>query len=132
MKPNAAQLAYLEKGLRALREKRYFDAHEEWEIPWREMQGDQKLFWQAMIQLSVGAYHYQNENLTGCRNLWGKALHKCNRILEKEGIKKLEFVGQLKSVLEACLKAVQENASPLPHVEHAAKHIISEEWFEVG
>lgn len=130
MKLNKNQLSYLEKGLTALREKRYFDAHEEWEIPWREMQGYQKLFWQAMIQLSVGAYHYQNENLTGCRNLWNKAVNKCSRILENNEVNDLTIVRKLKYILEKCLNAVAQDTSPQPIVENAVQNIISEKWFE--
>lgn len=128
---NKTQSKYLIEGLRALREKRYFDAHEEWEIPWKEMEGDRKLFWQAMIQLSVGAYHYTNKNLTGCRNLWNKALAKCNRILQRGEVTNLETVEKLKDILERCLKAVAQNTSPLPIVEHAAQFVISEGWFRL-
>lgn len=131
MKLTSNQIDYLQKGLKALREKRYFDAHEEWEIPWREMQGHQKLFWQAMIQLSVGAYHYQNNNLIGCPNLWNKALNKCDRILEKGDVSDLTIVRELKGILEKCLDAVANDASPLPIIENAVQNIISEEWFEL-
>jgi hypothetical protein len=121
----------LKQGLIALREKRYFDAHEDWEIPWKEMRGHQKLFWQAMIQLSVGAYHYTNNNLTGCRNLWNKANYKCNQILEKGDVNNLTIVRKLKNILEECLDAIKNNNSPLPIVENAAQNIISEKWFEL-
>lgn len=117
--------------MKAFREKRYFDAHEDWEIAWREMQGHRKLFWQAMIQLSVGAYHYRNNNLIGCPNLWNKAVRKCSRILEQGDVSDLRIVRQLKEILEACLNAVAQNASPLPIVEDAAQNIISEKWFEL-
>jgi len=119
----------MEKGLIALREKRYFDAHEEWEVPWKKMEGDEKQFWQAMIQLSVGAYHYTNNNLTGCRNLWNKALAKCSRILRNSRVDNLRIVTELRDILKGCMKAVAQNASPLPIVEHAALFIISERWF---
>jgi predicted metal-dependent hydrolase len=131
MNLNKNQFSYLEKGLTAIREKRYFDTHEEWEFAWRELQGDQKLFWQAMIQLSVGAYHYTNNNLTGCRNLWNKAANKCSRILDKGEVNDLLIVRQLKDILEECLKAVSQNTPPLPIVENAAQNIISEKWLEL-
>ena len=121
----------LEKGLIALREKRYFDAHEDWEEAWRKMQGHQKLFWQVMIQLSVGAYHYTNNNLTGCRNLWNKAINKCNRILEKRDVNDLLTVRELKHILQECQNAVSQNVSPIPIVENSALHIVSEKWFEL-
>jgi len=126
-----SERSYLEEGLLALREERYFDAHEDWEFAWRGMQGHRKLFWQAMIQLSVGAYHYQNSNLTGCRNLWKKAVNKCSRILERSDVSDLKIVKKLKDILEACLNSVAQNTSPLPIVENAAQNIISEKWFEL-
>jgi predicted metal-dependent hydrolase len=129
MNSNKTQMSHLKKGLAALREKRYFDAHEDWEISWRHMEGDQKLFWQAMIQLAVGAYHFTNENLTGCRNLWNKALAKCTRILENGSVSDSGFVIELKDILEKCLEALARADSPLPIVEHAASNIISEQWF---
>lgn len=121
----------LRNGLISLREKRYFDAHEDWEIVWKEMQGDQKLFWQAMIQLSVGAYHYTNNNLTGCRNLWNKAINKCTRVLEKGDVNNLKIVRKLKNILEECMNEIENNNSPLPIVENTANHIISDEWFKL-
>lgn len=129
MNSNENQMSHLKKGLAALREKRYFDAHEDWEISWKQMDGDQKLFWQAMIQLTVGAYHCTNENRTGCRNLWNKALAKCTRILENGSVSDPEFVMVLKDILEKCLEAAARSESPLPIVEHAANTIISEQWF---
>ncbi len=114
-----------------MREKRYFDAHEDWEIVWREMHGHRKLFWQAMIQLSVGAYHYENNNLIGCGSLWNKALDKCTCILEKGEVNDSKIVKELKDILEKCLNAVAQNMSPLPIVENAAQKIISEKWFNL-
>lgn len=130
MKLTSHQQSHLEKGLIALREKRYFDAHEDWEIPWKEMEGDRKLFWQAMIQISVGAYHYTNANLAGCRNLWNKALSKCERILKNGKVEDVRIVAELRDILQDCLNALAQNVSPLPIVENAAWHVINRSWLE--
>jgi uncharacterized protein len=131
MKSNPSQFSHLKDGLTALREKRYFDAHEDWEIAWKEMKGDRKLFLQAMIQLSVGAYHYTNENRTGCGNLWKKALTKCNRILENSLLNDSGIVTELKDILEECLEVLAQNNSPLRIVERAANNIISDKWLNL-
>ena len=120
---------YLRGGLAALREGRYFDAHEDWEIPWKDMTGDIRSFWQAMIQLSVGAYHFQNANLTGCRNLWNKALTRCRNISNADDVRDLEIVHQLDAVLQNCLDTVAKDGDPLPHVLHFAQQVVTDDWY---
>ena len=60
-------LACLRRGLEHFRAGDYFAAHDDWEEVWQGLRGRQRLFWQAMIQLVVGMYHYTNRNLRGCR-----------------------------------------------------------------
>ncbi len=121
--------AHLRAGLVALREARYFDAHEDWEIPWKDMTGDIRSFWQAMIQLSVGAYHYQKKNMTGCRNLWHKALKRCHDITERAVVRDQFAVDQLQDILERTLAAVARSADPLPGILSFARHTVDDSWF---
>lgn len=124
------QREYWRRGLEHLRSGRFFDAHEEWEIPWRKMQGDRRSFWQAMIQWSVGAYHYQNGNLTGCRNLWTKALRRCEEILHRRGSASLSVVEQLREHLRDRLAEVERGENPLPAVLAFARNEVTGEWFD--
>lgn len=121
---------YLSKGLRCLQRGDFFDAHEEWEIPWKYMSGHIRIFWQAMIQLSVGALHFKNNNLTGCRNLWRKALKRCDIILADNTVRDRDYVVELKAILTECLQKAEAGQNPLPVVQAFASNIVTEEWFD--
>ncbi|MFC1483755.1 DUF309 domain-containing protein [Candidatus Neomarinimicrobiota bacterium] len=66
----------LEKGLKAFNAGEYYDAHEHWEELWSEHQLPDRVFIQGLIQMAVGCFHLTNDNLTGARNLFTKALPK--------------------------------------------------------
>ncbi len=121
---------YLQNGLNYMREGNFFDAHEDWELAWKDMNGHIRNFWQAMIQLSVGAYHFETANLTGCRNLWYKALKHCNNIMAEEQVKTSDYVIQLKSVLLRCLRKIEDHEDPLPDVRNFAATTVTAEWFD--
>lgn len=122
---------HLQKGLDLLRRGDFFAAHEEWEIPWKEMAGPQRSFWQAMIQLSVGAYHYRNRNLTGCQNLWNKALKRCHRLLENCPGQHCGPVGELQKTLLLCLEKVAAGEDPRPEIHRFAANVVHPGWFEL-
>jgi predicted metal-dependent hydrolase len=122
------QHEYLRRGLACLRKGDFFAAHEEWEIPWKDKSGAARSFWQAMIQLSVGAYHYQRRNLTGCRNMWNKALKRCDDILAENLAGEARFAKELKSILANSLQRIETNENPLPDIQHFAREIVNEDW----
>ena len=94
------------------------------------MTGHIRSFWQAMIQLSVGAYHYENQNLTGCRNLWNKALKRCDDILANGAAENTEMVLMLQKQLQDCLQAVAAEDDPLEDVKHFARETVSPAWYD--
>lgn len=59
-------------------ERRYWEAHEIWEMFWHEMPpGDMRIFFHAMIQVAMAWYKiFTVPNLTGAESLLGKALEK--------------------------------------------------------
>ena len=63
---------YLE-GLRLFNEEEFFDCHDVLEELWSEVIGDEKKFYQGLIQASVALFHFGNENLGGARKLYESA-----------------------------------------------------------
>ena len=119
---------HLQNGWQCLKNGEFFDAHEHWEIPWKTMCGHERSFWQAMIQLSVGAHHFENGNLTGCRNLWGKALRHCNTIIAYRLAIDETAVLQLRDAICDFLKSVEKGENPLLQVREFANRTITEKW----
>ncbi|MBY0230483.1 MAG: DUF309 domain-containing protein, partial [Gemmataceae bacterium] len=50
-----------------------FEAHEVWEDLWSESHGDERRFYQGMIQAAVGLCHFSNGNLAGAAKLYRSA-----------------------------------------------------------
>lgn len=48
----------------------YFEAHEVWEDLWSEAHGDERKFYQGLIQSAVGLCHFGNGNLGGAVKLY--------------------------------------------------------------
>src|SRR5947209_14575031 len=48
----------------------FFEAHEVWEDLWAESCGDERRFYQGLIQAAVGLCHYGNGNLGGAAKLY--------------------------------------------------------------
>ena len=124
-------LVALHRGLEHFRARDYFAAHDDWEEVWRELSGPRRMFWQAMIQLVVGAYHYTNGNLRGCRGQWQKALQKCVDLAQGCEGSVPEPVTRLHDMLCEGLAIVERGENPLPHVEAFAASVVSETWFNL-
>src|SRR5580700_943856 len=60
---------YLE-GVRLFNEQEFFECHEVLEELWSETLGDEKKFYQGLIQAAVALFHFGNENLGGARKLY--------------------------------------------------------------
>jgi predicted metal-dependent hydrolase len=65
-------------GWLAFHERRFWEAHELWEIYWHEMPpGDLRIFFHAMIQVAMAYYKlFTAPNLAGALSLLTKALEK--------------------------------------------------------
>jgi len=126
---DAPALAALRRGLEHFRGGDYFAAHDDWEEVWRELNGRRRTFWQAMIHLVVGGYHYRNGNLRGCRGQWHKALQKCADLQQGYAEPVPEPITRVHDVVCESLALVEAGADPLPHLEAFAVSVVSEAWF---
>jgi uncharacterized protein len=65
-----------QQGINLFNEGRFFECHEAWEQAWLRSIGEEKLFYQGMIQAAVAILHAQRGNREGTRSLRAKALDK--------------------------------------------------------
>jgi predicted metal-dependent hydrolase len=88
------------KGVELFNAQSFFEAHDVWEELWRETRGSHRLFYQGLIQMSVGFYHLCNTNYTGACSQFGKALSKLEQYLPAHhGIDTLRLVNRVRECL---------------------------------
>jgi predicted metal-dependent hydrolase len=66
----------LDQGIEEFNRGEYFEAHDTWEEVWRETRGEERLFYQGLIQAAVGLYHLSCGNITGATSQLLKAIAK--------------------------------------------------------
>ncbi|SRR5579875_996726 len=65
-----------QRGIDLFNEGRFFDAHEAWERLWLRSGGEEKIFYQGLIQAAAALVQVQRGNRAGARSLWEKAQGK--------------------------------------------------------
>lgn len=76
-------LELLHRGFIAFQEKRYWEAHEDWEEVWHTLEGKQKKYLQALIQIAAARFHLQKENLAPAKRL---SLLASKKLKETRGV----------------------------------------------
>jgi hypothetical protein len=69
----------LAEGLRHYHAEEFFAAHEAWESVWLESQEPEKMFLQALIQVTAAFHHLQRNNPRGTAQLLQAALGRLER-----------------------------------------------------
>ena len=67
------------QGLEEFRAGRFFEAHEAWELLWKDSAGDDKLLFQALIQLAAACVHIGRGNAAPGRRLLALAKSKLDQ-----------------------------------------------------
>jgi hypothetical protein len=88
------------QGLVEFRAGRFFEAHEGWELLWKNSKGDDKLFLQGLIQLAAACVHIGRGNAEPGRRLLALAKAKLDRFGDDEEGMDVEF---LRKGIEAAL-----------------------------
>lgn len=70
----------LAEGLRLLRARRWFDAHEAFEAIWMKATGDERVVLQGLIHVAVAFEHLERGNPRGAHSQWRKAQQKLDRL----------------------------------------------------
>jgi len=71
------------EGVRLFNEGNYFEAHDYFEDLWMDARGEEKIFLQALIQLSVASFHLINNNIKGAKSQFSKCLRKLKNYPDK-------------------------------------------------
>lgn len=67
------------QGIDEFNRQMFFECHDTLEDLWHGTRGNDKLFLQGLIQVSVGFYHLLNRNFKGAKSQWSKAAEKLER-----------------------------------------------------
>ncbi len=61
------------KGIGYFNQKRFFDAHEELELAWRDETGEIRNLYRGILQIGVAFHHIQKQNYIGAKKLFYRA-----------------------------------------------------------
>ena len=100
---NTGELA---AGLDCYRREQFFDAHEHWENIWRQRQGPEKSFLQALIQMAGAFHHHRRKNPRGAQALLRAAMRRLDPYPERYGG---VLLAPLREELAAWLQALEAN-----------------------
>jgi len=111
-KTTGANSDWFGQGIELFNAGQFFECHEAWEEVWKRSDGDEKLFYQGLIQAAVAILHVQRGNLQGARSILEKSLAKLDAMpAEHMGIALGELRDGVRQFVEA---AVLANGAPIP------------------
>ena len=92
----------LVKGIQEFNAEAFFEAHDTLEEVWMDVRGENRMFFQGLIQLSIGYYHLGCENYPGADHLLTRGLSKLEPNTSSAcGVELKSFLGQVKKRIEA-------------------------------
>ncbi|WKZ70405.1 MAG: DUF309 domain-containing protein [Melioribacteraceae bacterium] len=71
----------IEEGVKLFNEHDFFAAHDFFENLWMNAESSDRLFFQGMVQISVGGYHLLNQNYKGSLSQYKKGTEKLTNYL---------------------------------------------------
>ena len=84
---------YLAEGIRLFNERRFFDAHEVLETPWRGMAGAEREVYQGIIQVAMACLHAERGRWRSSGALFRRGLARLEAHAEEFGLLPLaEFI----------------------------------------
>ncbi len=111
--PNEYEPLYLQ-GIAYFNDCEYFESHEVWEDLWQEHQGEDRRFYQGLIQVAVALHHFGNGNIRGARKL----NLGCRKYLDPYRPKHLGLdLDRFLAQLDACFALVAASTEEFPQIE---------------
>jgi len=68
--------SHFERGLELMREREFFEAHEELELAWRAADAEERDFFQGLVHVTVAWYQAGRANRRGCERQLEKAVRR--------------------------------------------------------
>jgi predicted metal-dependent hydrolase len=108
----------LDRGIDLFNERRFIEAHEEWEQKWRLMaEGEDKTFFQGLIYAAAAMLSYTRRECTGAKELLSRGISSLRASLEGHpdvSIGRLiEDLTQLQGPFESCMYDLSELSLPI-------------------
>jgi predicted metal-dependent hydrolase len=102
---------WLEDGIALFNAGRFFECHEAWEEIWKRADGEDKRFYQGLIQAAVAILHAQRGNRVGAAKLYAKAFEKLEDFPESHmGL----AIGEFRRALDAFFSIALLAPAPAP------------------
>jgi predicted metal-dependent hydrolase len=96
------------EGIRFFNQGNFFEAHELWEQEWKVAEGEEKIFYQGIIQAAAALLHIQRGNYAGAVSVYLKSWAKLARLPEVwMGIE----LGQFRSELREYFALLRNSSS---------------------
>lgn len=97
-----------EHGVDLFNAGRFFEAHEAWERVWLRSGGEEKLFYQGLIQAAAALLHAERGNQAGAQSMYAKSRAKLDPLPEEYmGIALAELRDSLRQFFAAVLMSVK-------------------------
>ena len=93
---NKSTLKIFYKGVDSFNNKDYYDAHEYFEEIWTEHELEDRVFIQALIQLSVAYFHITNSNKNGAMGLFKKSIKKLDLYIDT-----IQIISNINDIIKA-------------------------------
>jgi uncharacterized protein len=102
-------------GIQFFNARDFFEAHEVWEDLWAESHGDERRFYQGLIQAAVGLFHFGGGNLRGALKLYHSSrdyMRPCGSPFL--GLDVAEFWRQMEHCFEPLLRSPEPDRALRP------------------
>jgi predicted metal-dependent hydrolase len=105
------------KGIEEFNQQLFFECHETLEELWLEERGDERLFFQGLIQIAAGYYKLQQQVPVGALKLWRMGLEKLAAYQPVYLGMNVEALTQRVEANLASLESAQRRGEPSPSLE---------------
>jgi predicted metal-dependent hydrolase len=105
------------RGIDHFNAHRWFEAHEEWEDLWIEVNDDRKGFYHGLIQAAVALHHASRGNVGGSRTLYARMRNNLDRFRPAyEGLDVNAFLARMSASLDPVFGGGALDAKAVPTI----------------